>query len=286
MDWLVSLAALIISQPIGFVKMAVVFVTNIATECAQAISSELLARGYSVHCGITKSCEALVSNFPKISFHEFDPDDPDTMEVVATRVLRHSESIDGVISMPERGVFGSIEETSAGDVSALFNRHIFNTSILMQAFLPVVRSNQRGSFIFVGRKFSLTYAGMTGWMRACNAAQAEVMQALKDEFAEINVRVSLMETQLDAECFDAVNRILNDTSGHSTYYRNMIEEQRRGLADTHEGALGCQNFAIDVCNELPLPETDMRPPPPSELIDKPAERTRDLVDAFRKLRLL
>ena len=99
-------------------------------------------------------------------------------------------------------------------------------------------------------------------MRACNAAQAEVMQALKDELAEINVRVSLMETQLDAECFDAVNRILNDTSGHSTYYRNMIEEQRRGLADTHEGALGCQNFAIDVCNELPLPETDMRPPPP------------------------
>ena len=103
LDWLVSLAALIISQPIGFVKMAVVFGTNIATECAQAISSELLARGYSVHCGITKSCEALVSNFPKISFHEFDPDDPDTMEVVATRVLRHSESIDGVISMPERG---------------------------------------------------------------------------------------------------------------------------------------------------------------------------------------
>ena len=63
---------------------------------------------------------------------------------------------------------------------------------------------------------------MTGWMRACNAAQAEVMQALKDELAEINVRVSLMETQLDAECFDAVDRILNDTSGHSTYYRNMI----------------------------------------------------------------
>lgn len=90
-------------QPIGFVKMAGVFVTSIATECAQAISTELLARGYSVHCGISKSCEALVSNFPKISFHEFDPDDPDTMEVVATRVLRHSESIDGVILMPERG---------------------------------------------------------------------------------------------------------------------------------------------------------------------------------------
>jgi short-subunit dehydrogenase len=177
-------------------------------------------------------------------------------------VLRHSESIDGVILMPERGVFGSIEETGNGEVRALFNRQIFNTSILMQAFLPVVRSNQRGSFIFVGRKFSPTYAGMTGWMRACNSAQAEVMRALKDEFAEMNVRVSLMETQLDAECFDAVDRILTDASGHSTYYRNMIEEHRRGLADTHKGTLGCQNFAIDVCNELPLLETDMRPPPP------------------------
>ncbi|MGB2462232.1 MAG: hypothetical protein ACPIEU_05740 [Candidatus Puniceispirillaceae bacterium] len=264
--------------------MASVFVTNIETVCAQAIATELLARGYSVHCGVTKSGKAAAKGFSKIAFHEFDPDDPDTVGVMATRVLRHSDPLDGVIFMPEQGVYGSIEEAGAADVRALFARHILMTSMLLQSFLPVVRSNQRGSFIFVGRKFSSAFTAITGWMRACNAAQMEVMRALKDEFAETEVRVALKETQLDAECFDAIDRVLTDTSGHSIFYRNMIEEQRRTLADANEGALTCDSLATDVCNELPLPEQQGQSPTHPTQMNRPQEQMKDLLALFQKWR--
>lgn len=91
-------------------------------------------------------------------------------------------------------------------------------------------------------------------MRAFNAAQMVVMRALKDEFAEAEVRGALKETQLEAESFDAIDRVLTDTSGHSIFHWNMIEEQRQTLADANEGALTCNSLAADVCNELPLPE--------------------------------
>ena len=45
-------------------------------------------------------------------------------------------------------------------------------------------------------------------MRAFNAAQMVVMRALKDEFAEAEVRGALKETQLEAESFDAIDRSL------------------------------------------------------------------------------
>jgi hypothetical protein len=239
---------------IGLLRVASVFVTNIETVCVQAIATGLLARGYSVHRDVTKSGKAAAKDFFEIVFHEFDPDDPDTVGVMATRVLSHSGPIEGVIFMLEQGVHGSTEETGAADVRALFARHIMMTSMLLQSFLTVVRSNQRGSFIFVSRKFSSAFTAITGWMRACNAAQIGVMRTLKDEFAETEVRGALKETQLDAECFDAIGRGLTDTSGHSIFYRNMIEEQRQTLADANEGALTCNSLATDVCNELPLPE--------------------------------
>lgn len=226
--------------------------TNIETVYAQAIATEPLAKGYSVHCGVTKSDKAAAKGFSEIVFHEFDHDNPDTVGAMATRVLQHSDPLDGVIVMLELSVYGSIEKTGATDVWALFARHILMTSMLLQSFLPVVRSNQRGSFIFVDRKFSSAFTAITGWLRACSAAQMEVMRALKDEFAETEVRVALKQTRLDAECFDAIDRVLTDTLGHSIFYPNMIEEQRQTQADANEGALTYNSLATDVCNEYPL----------------------------------
>ena len=150
--------------------MASVFVTNIETVCAQAIATELLARGYSLRCGGTKSGKAAAKGNSEIVFHEFDPDSPDTVGVMATRMLSHSDPLGGVTFMPEQGVYGSIEKTGAADVRTLFVRHILMTSMLLQSFLPVVRNNQRGSLIFVGRNFSSAFTGIAGWMRACNVA--------------------------------------------------------------------------------------------------------------------
>ena len=232
------------------------FVSNVETSSGLAIARELSARGGAVHCGVHNAEDAAQFSVPDFTTHVFDPENMDSVTKVANRVLRMDQKLGGLVIMPEKGLFGSVEEIDIFQVDRMLRRSVAMSSILLQLFLPVMRSNASGTLVLVRREFADLNKSMTGWMRACDQAIAEIVGTLSEEIQGSGVACHETKMRIDSECFDADNQIVEDTAGHSHYYQPHIQTKRRSMADQNDGVANCGSLASRVCDML---ETGYQP---------------------------
>lgn len=228
-----------------------VFVVGGESVCKHSIVRELVNRGYDVYCGVGEARDAAAIGAQGATIHQLDTDDPDTVTNSINTLLRLVSTVDGLIMMPERGVFGSIEEADVGDVENLFYRNIIIPKLFLESILPFMRSQQRGSLVLVNREMRNHAVGISGWMRSFDVARTALIETLRTELGNAGIKCFKMQTQLDAECFDGVHQLIHDTNGHSSFYQPQIDAQLRSLRDSDEGVWRCSSFANQVCDLLP-----------------------------------
>ena len=87
-----------------------VFVIGGESICKRSVVSELLTRGFDVYYGTSESNEVAAVGAQGATVHQFIDGDADSITNTVNTLLRFVSTIDGVIMMPEPGLFGSVEE--------------------------------------------------------------------------------------------------------------------------------------------------------------------------------
>ena len=156
-----------------------VFVIGGESICKRSVVSELLTRGFDVYYGTSESNEVAAVGAQGATVHQFIDGDADSITNTVNTLLRFVSTIDGVIMMPEPGLFGSVEEADVGEITKLFQRNIIIPRLFLGSILPVMRSEQRGSLIMVNRDFSSQILSMNGWMRSFDSGRTALIETLR-----------------------------------------------------------------------------------------------------------
>jgi len=208
-----------------------------------------------VHCGVKDDGDAELLEDLGASQHRFDADDANGIVEAATAAMRRSGSIEGLITLPERGLFGSVEESDVVRTERLFRRNLSMVTLLVQSFMPIMRSNRRGSVVIARWEFFSPARRLNGWMRACDAAMTELVKTLAEEVQGSGVVCYETKLRLESENSGEARQVLDDTAGHSAFYQGQIEERRRIISDSECATFSSAQHARDICDMLPARTT-------------------------------
>lgn len=166
-------------------------VTGASSGIGEAISAELLEDGYRV-IGIArdfgKSCldhEQFVPLSVDLSqLHTL----PDRLEKLA----RDEPNIDSVICCAGSGRFGSLEEFSYAQISALLDLNLTSQIFLARALLPAMKRRATGDIVFIGSEAAVSGGKRGAVYSAAKFGLRGVAQSLRQECASSGIRVSLI----------------------------------------------------------------------------------------------
>jgi len=198
---------------------------------AEPLITGLLGYGYNVHCCVFSDEAAEAAAAYGAKAHVVDATDLDQLNSVSEDVIRYGDALDGMVLMPARGLFGSVEEIDIAQAKIVFANNVLLQIASIQCLAPIMRSNGRGGIILVRRRFQQRQRTMCAWNRVCDSALSEAFNILREEIRHSGVSSDTVFVDADSQWFDGARQLRDDAAGHSPYYHNQIEQQRRLLAD-------------------------------------------------------
>jgi NAD(P)-dependent dehydrogenase (short-subunit alcohol dehydrogenase family) len=111
---------------------------------------------------------------------------------VASAVERFGR-IDVVVNNAGYGVFGSIEETPAEDVRALFDTNVLGLLNVTRAVLPVLRGQRSGHIVNMGSSAGVAAGAGGGLYSATKFAVEGITEALHAELTPLGIHVTVVE---------------------------------------------------------------------------------------------
>lgn len=106
---------------------------------------------------------------------------------------RHFGRLDVIISNAGYGLMGTIEEAAIADVRTNFETNLFGTLSLIQAVLPILRSQGSGHILPVSSVAGLIAVAGAGIYEAAKFAVEGLAEALAAEVAGLGIKVTIIE---------------------------------------------------------------------------------------------
>ncbi len=103
------------------------------------------------------------------------------------------KQIDILVNNAGLGYFGTIEESKDEDIKQLFAVNVFGLAKMTQAVLPVMRAQKSGLIINISSVLGLTSLPTLGWYSASKYAVEGYSNALRQEVADLGIKVMLVE---------------------------------------------------------------------------------------------
>ncbi|MFT5581537.1 MAG: NADP-dependent 3-hydroxy acid dehydrogenase YdfG [Psychromonas sp.] len=156
----------------------------------------LLTKGENVIATIRK--EGLLSEieakYPKsLQVLQLDVRDRKSCFDIVEKGLKHFGKIDVLINNAGYGQFGCIEELSEADVKDQMETNVYGSIWMIQAVLPSMRSNLSGRIIQVSSIGGLLSFPSVGMYNSSKFAVEGICEALAQEVAHCNIKVTLIE---------------------------------------------------------------------------------------------
>lgn len=198
---------------------------------AEPVITGLLGHGYNLHCCVfsDEAAEAAAAHGAKA--HVVDATDLDQLNRVSDEVIRYGDALAGMVLMPARGLFGSVEEIDIAQAKIVFANNVLLQIASIQCLAPIMRSNGRGGIILIRRRFQQRQRTMCAWNRVCDNALSEAVNVLREEIRHSGISTDTIIVDADSQWFDGARQLQDDTVGHSQYYHKQIDQQRQLLAD-------------------------------------------------------
>jgi NADP-dependent 3-hydroxy acid dehydrogenase YdfG len=164
-------------------------VTGSGSGIGRATTLRLLEAGYRV-IGISRRA----SRFAHPDFQSIDMDMAklnDLPKEFEQLVTQHPQ-IDGVVFCAGSGRFGSLEEFSFSQIQSLLDLNLTSQILLTRTVLPLLKKQDRGDLIYIGSEAALSGGKRGAIYSASKFGLRGFTQALRQECAGNNIRVTLI----------------------------------------------------------------------------------------------
>ena len=228
-------------------------VTGCSSGIGRATALELTARGYEVVATARRS-EAIT----ELKVARTLTLDVDSDESVAA-VYGEVGPVDVLVNNAGFGVDGPVETVPLGDVRRMFETNFFGPARMIQAFLPAMRKQGRGTVVNVTSVAGIAVGPLSGYYSASKFAMEALSEALRLEVEHFGIRVIVIEPGVIETSFLTISV---DYRGDPGPYR-ALAEQWDGALDVLRGgasAPGPELVASVIADAVSSDDTRLRWP--------------------------
>ena len=174
-------------------------VTGASTGIGRATAEALARAGFTVF----GTSRRTINDGPKnVSMLTCDVTDDEAVKTLVSTVLSQTGRIDVLVNNAGLGLIGGAEESSIGQVHALFDVNVFGVIRMTNAALPSMRQRHEGRIINISSVLGLIPAPYSAHYSATKHALEGYSESLDHEVRAFNVRVSLIEPAYTRSVFD------------------------------------------------------------------------------------
>lgn len=174
-------------------------VTGASSGIGRASAEALVKAGFTVFGTSRKR----VNNGPVgVTMLTADVTDDESVKQLIGDVLAKTGRIDLLVNNAGLGMLGGAEESSVGQVQALFDVNVFGVMRMTNAVLPAMRQSGKGHIINMSSVLGIVPAPYSAHYSATKHALEGYSESLDHEARAFNVRVSLIEPAYTRSSFD------------------------------------------------------------------------------------
>lgn len=168
-----------------------ILITGASSGIGQAISVLLLGHGYRI---IGMARDFSKAGFDSENFRSvaIDLSRLDELPARLETLLKEEQAIDGVICCAGSGRFGSLEEFSFAQISALLDLNLTSQIYLLRALLPGMKKRASGDIIIMGSESARSGGKRGAVYSAAKFGLRGLAQSLRQECAASGIRVSIV----------------------------------------------------------------------------------------------
>jgi NADP-dependent 3-hydroxy acid dehydrogenase YdfG len=184
---------------------------------------------------------------------ELDVTNPEQVKTAVTQAHAHFGKLDIILNNAAYALIGTIEETNADDVRALYETNIFGTLSVIQAALPLLRKQGSGHVIGISSNVGHIVYPVIGYYCSSKWAFEAIHESLAAEVAPFGIKVTIVEPGAYATEFGSQESLkfsagLDIYTDFKTQFFNGLSNLERGDPHATPAAL----FTIVDADNPPL----------------------------------
>lgn len=165
-------------------------VTGASSGIGRTVAEALARAGFTVF----GTSRRTTGNGPaQVSMLTCDVTDDESVDALVAAVLSQTGRIDVLVNNAGIGLIGGAEESSIGQVQALFDVNLFGVVRVTNAVLPAMRRRGQGRIVNIGSILGLIPTPYSAHYSATKHALEGYSESLDHEVRSFNIRVSLIE---------------------------------------------------------------------------------------------
>jgi NADP-dependent 3-hydroxy acid dehydrogenase YdfG len=184
---------------------------------------------------------------------EMDVTQPEQVAAAVAQAHAHFGRLDVVLNNAGYSLVGTIEESPAADVRALYETNIFGTLSVIQAALPLLRAQGSGHIIGISSGLGLVSLPLIGYYCSSKWAFEAIHDSLAAEIKPFGLHVTLVEPGAYATEFGS-EQSLKFAPGLDVYtdLRTQVMARLKGSEGGDPRATPAALFAVVDAAEPPL----------------------------------
>ena len=168
-----------------------IMVTGSSSGIGRAISEQLLEAGAGV-IGIARNHKKFLPNNNMYIPYDIDLANLDNLPMSINKILSLHPDLSGFVGNAGYGQFNGLENFSPKQISSYINTNLTSHIIITRMVLPILKTQRSGDIVFIGSEAALRGTKKATLYSAAKFALRGFSQALREECAEKNIRVGLI----------------------------------------------------------------------------------------------
>ena len=179
--------------------MSVILVTGSSTGIGQETALHMARKGHDVYAAVrspdtaTELKEKIAAENLPVTVIRLDLVDPTSVKSAVAEIMQRSGRIDALVNNAGIGGGRAVEETPLEEAREIFETNYFGNVSVLREVTPIMRQQKSGRIVTVGSLAGRVVMGCHAHYSASKWAMEGLSEALAQEMAEFNVKVSIIE---------------------------------------------------------------------------------------------